>query len=59
MSHSTHHQWPNDASSGGKAYTVPEQAAGLVDFVQALGARPVHVVGGSFGARVALEAAVQ
>jgi pimeloyl-ACP methyl ester carboxylesterase len=40
-------------------YTVPEQASDLIAFIQALGAGPVHVVGGSYGARVVLEAAVR
>lgn len=59
VSYSRRYHWPNDPSGAGRPYTVPAQAEDLIAFVQALGAGPVHVVGGSYGARVVLEAAVQ
>lgn len=52
-----HHPNPPDAS--GRPYTVPAQAEDLIAFVERLGAGPVHAVGGSYGGRVVLEAAVQ
>jgi pimeloyl-ACP methyl ester carboxylesterase len=59
VSYSRRYHHPNDPAGGGRDYTVPEQANDLIAFVQALGAGAVHVVGGSYGARVALEAAVR
>jgi pimeloyl-ACP methyl ester carboxylesterase len=58
IAYSRRYHWPNDAGGAGRAYTVPEQARDLLDVIQALGAGPVHAVGGSYGARVVLEAAV-
>ncbi len=52
-----HH--PNPPDGGGRPCTVPEQAEDLIAFVQRLGAGPVHAVGGSYGGRVVLEAAVR
>ncbi|MFY3384651.1 alpha/beta fold hydrolase [Paracidovorax sp. MALMAid1276] len=59
VSYSRRYHWPNDHLGNGKPYTVPEQARDLIAFAQAVGSGPVHVVGGSYGARVVLEAAVQ
>lgn len=58
VSYSRRYHHPNDPSGAGTAYTVPAQADDLVAFILALGAGPVHAVGGSYGARVLLEAAV-
>lgn len=59
IAYSRRYHWPNDKFGAGNPYTVPEQADDLIALVQALGLAPVHVVGGSYGARVVLEAAVR
>lgn len=59
VSYSRRYHYPNDPAGAGAPYTVPSQADDLIAFVTALGAGPVHVVGGSYGARVVLEAAVK
>lgn len=59
VAYSRRYHWPNDPAGAGRPYTVGEQAEDLIAFATALGAGPVHVVGGSYGARVVLEAAVR
>jgi pimeloyl-ACP methyl ester carboxylesterase len=59
VAYSRRYHHPNDKAGAGVAYTVPAQADDLIAFLLALGAGPVHAVGGSYGARVVLEAAVK
>ncbi|CAN5900267.1 hypothetical protein BH11PSE8_BH11PSE8_40210 [soil metagenome] len=59
VSYSRRYHHPNDPAGAGAPYTVAAQADDLIAFVEALRAGPVHVVGGSYGARVVLEAAVK
>jgi pimeloyl-ACP methyl ester carboxylesterase len=59
IAYSRRYHHPNPADGGGAPYTVSAQAQDLIAFVQRLGAGPVHAVGGSYGGRVVLEAAVQ
>lgn len=59
IAYSRRYHWPNDPLGVGNSYTVPEQAKDLIALVEVLGLAPVHVVGGSYGARVVLEAAVR
>ena len=59
VAYSRRYHHPNPSDGGGAPYTVPAQAEDLIAFVERLGAGPVHAVGGSYGGRVVLEAAVQ
>ena len=59
IAYSRRYHHPNPADSGGAPYTVPAQAEDLIAFVQRIGAGPAHAVGGSYGGRVVLQAAVQ
>jgi len=59
VAYSRRYHHPNPPDGGGAPYTVPAQAEDLIAFVERLGAGPVHAVGGSYGGRVVLEAAVQ
>jgi len=59
VAYSRRYHHPNPQDDGGRPYTVPAQAEDLIAFVERLGAGPVHAVGGSYGGRVMLEAAVQ
>ena len=59
VAYSRRYHHPNPPGGGGAPYTVPAQAEDLIAFVERLGAGPVHAVGGSYGGRVVLEAAVQ
>jgi pimeloyl-ACP methyl ester carboxylesterase len=59
VAYSPRYHHPNPPDAGGRPYTVPAQAEDLITFVERLGAGPVHAVGGSYGGRVVLEAAVQ
>lgn len=59
IAYSRRYHWPNDTSDQSKPYNVPAQADDLIALIGALGCGRVHAVGGSYGGRVVLEAAVR
>lgn len=59
ISYSRRYHWPNDTSDLARPYNVPAQAEDLIAFIGTLGCARVHVVGGSYGGRVVLEAATR
>ena len=59
VSYSRRYHHPNPADGGGQPYTVSQQADDLIAFVQAQRVGPVHVVGTTLGARIAIEAALK
>jgi len=58
LAYSRRYHWPNAPIPDGADYAMPEHADDLLALIDALDARPAHVVAHSYGAFVALLAAV-
>lgn len=57
IAYSRRYHWPNTPIPDGADYLMPEHADDLLALIDALGARPAHVVSHSYGAFTALLAA--
>ena len=53
ISYSRRYHYPNEWTDGGEKYTIEQHAMDLGDFIKALGLPAVHLVGGSYGGRIA------
>jgi len=59
IAYSRRYHWPNEGIPESTAYSMPEHVDDLLNLVRALGAGRVHLVGHSYGAFVALLAALR
>lgn len=59
VAYSRRYHWPSTWAGDGKDYSQPVHVDDLVGFLKAIGAGPVHLVGSSYGAQVALAAALR
>lgn len=59
VSYSRRYHEPNEKANGGAEYSRASQTADLVDFIERLGLAKAHLVGHSYGASIALLAAVR
>ena len=59
IAYSRRYHYPNPREDGGAPYSATLHAADLAALIQSLASQPVHIVGSSFGAYVALMVAVR
>jgi pimeloyl-ACP methyl ester carboxylesterase len=59
VAYSRRYHAPNAWADDGKHYSQPVHVEDLVSFVKVIGAGPVHLVGSSYGAQIALAATVR
>ncbi|HTD05546.1 alpha/beta hydrolase [Undibacterium sp.] len=59
IAYSRRYHYPNPWADHGQKYTIQQHAQDLADFIRALGLPRVHLVGGSYGGRIAAWFALQ